>query len=168
MVFWHVESNNLPILSFYLSTNINSMKAKEYSNGEVTVVWKSELCTHSGNCVRGLPEVFQPKERPWIKTEAASTEALVEQVKQCPSGALSFYFNDATDEPEDHDQGDEMNVAVVSLNENGPMKLTGPCEIQMVDGSKVSHDKDVFLCRCGASQNKPYCDGAHRKSGFEG
>jgi uncharacterized Fe-S cluster protein YjdI len=52
------------------------------------------LCQHSGNCVRGLPDVFQPKERPWIKIDAAGTETLVNQVKLCPSGALSFYMND--------------------------------------------------------------------------
>ncbi len=66
---------------------------KEYSNGEVTIVWKNELCIHSGNCARGLPTVFKPKERPWIQVENASTQELIEQVKKCPSGALSFYMN---------------------------------------------------------------------------
>jgi uncharacterized Fe-S cluster protein YjdI len=66
---------------------------KEYSNGEITVVWKAQRCTHSGNCVRGLPEVFKPRERPWINVEAASSEALARQVERCPSGALSWYRN---------------------------------------------------------------------------
>lgn len=64
--------------------------AKEYSNGEITVVWQPKLCTHSGNCARGLPGVFQPKERPWIKVENATTEEIIAQVKKCPSGALSI------------------------------------------------------------------------------
>lgn len=67
--------------------------AKEYSNGEVTIVWKSELCIHSGICARGLPEVFKPKEKPWIDANGATTEVIVNQVKKCPSGALSFYYN---------------------------------------------------------------------------
>ncbi len=66
---------------------------KEYTNGEVTIVWQNALCTHSANCVRGLPEVFNSRESPWIKPEHASTEKLIEQVKKCPSGALSFYMN---------------------------------------------------------------------------
>lgn len=70
------------------------MEKKEYSNGEVTITWESNKCTHSGKCVRGLPKVFQPKEKPWIKIEAASTEELVEQVKKCPSGALVYYFDE--------------------------------------------------------------------------
>ena len=66
---------------------------KEYTNGEVTIVWKNTLCKHSANCVKGLPEVFNSRENPWIKPENASTEQLVEQVKKCPSGALSSYLN---------------------------------------------------------------------------
>ncbi len=66
---------------------------KEYTNGEVTVVWKNGLCIHSGNCVRGLYEVFNPKATPWINVEASTTEKIIEQVKKCPSGALSFYMN---------------------------------------------------------------------------
>jgi len=66
----------------------------EYTNGEVTIVWKSSLCAHSANCARGLPEVFQPREKPWIKPHQASSEAIVAQVKKCPSGALTFHMNE--------------------------------------------------------------------------
>ena len=66
---------------------------KEYTNGEVTIVWKSELCAHSGNCVRGLKDVFNIKASPLITPTAASTEAIIEQINKCPSGALSYYIN---------------------------------------------------------------------------
>jgi uncharacterized Fe-S cluster protein YjdI len=66
---------------------------KEYSNGEVTIVWKNTLCIHSGNCFTGLPKVFHPLEHPWITPEGSTTEKIIEQVKQCPSGALSYYMN---------------------------------------------------------------------------
>jgi len=66
---------------------------KEYSNGEVTVVWKGALCIHSGHCVRGLPKVFDRAVHPWVNIEGASTGQIIEQVKKCPSGALSFYMN---------------------------------------------------------------------------
>ncbi|PKP18671.1 MAG: (4Fe-4S)-binding protein [Bacteroidetes bacterium HGW-Bacteroidetes-23] len=67
-------------------------KEKEYSNDEVTIVWKAELCTHSANCVKGLPAVFQPKEKPWIKPNDATSEEIINQVNKCPSGALSYYL----------------------------------------------------------------------------
>jgi uncharacterized Fe-S cluster protein YjdI len=69
---------------------------KKYTNGEVTVVWKPNVCIHSRICwteATGLPAVFNPREKPWINMEASTTEKIVEQVKKCPSGALSFYFN---------------------------------------------------------------------------
>jgi uncharacterized Fe-S cluster protein YjdI len=66
---------------------------KEYTNGEVTVVWQSGKCIHSGNCVRNNPDVFQPREKPWIKIEGSSTEKIIDTVKKCPSGALTYYEN---------------------------------------------------------------------------
>jgi uncharacterized Fe-S cluster protein YjdI len=63
---------------------------KNYSNDDITVHWKSELCIHSGNCVRALSAVFNPKRRPWIEINAANTEAIIKAVEGCPSGALSF------------------------------------------------------------------------------
>ena len=66
---------------------------KEYTNGEVTVVWKPDLCIHSENCFKGLPSVFNPNQRPWVTIEGASTGQIIEQVKKCPSGALSYYLN---------------------------------------------------------------------------
>lgn len=63
---------------------------KTYTNDDVTVVWQSELCIHCGNCAKGLPQVFKPRERPWINLENASSEEIIEQVGKCPSGALSM------------------------------------------------------------------------------
>ncbi|MEW2922447.1 MULTISPECIES: (4Fe-4S)-binding protein [Flavobacteriaceae] len=69
------------------------MKEKSYSNDEISVIWKPELCEHAGICVKMLPKVYNPKERPWIKVENATTEELKEQVSKCPSGALSYTEN---------------------------------------------------------------------------
>lgn len=66
---------------------------KEYTNGEVTVVWKPTLCVHAGLCFRGLGEVFNPAKRPWITPENAPAQKIINQVQRCPSGALTFYLN---------------------------------------------------------------------------
>ncbi len=66
---------------------------KKYSNGEVTIVWKPNMCVHSGICFRGLSEVFDPRKRPWITPEGSTTSKIVDQVKKCPSGALSYILN---------------------------------------------------------------------------
>jgi uncharacterized Fe-S cluster protein YjdI len=66
---------------------------KEYSNGEITILWQPKLCTHAGVCVRTLPKVYNPKATPWVTVENASTEELKSQVDKCPSGALSYKTN---------------------------------------------------------------------------
>lgn len=66
------------------------MKTKEYSNGEITVIWEPGKCIHSGICVKTLPKVYNPKEKPWIKIDNATSSELKEQVAMCPSGALSI------------------------------------------------------------------------------
>lgn len=66
---------------------------KEYTNGEVTIVWQSGKCTHSAMCVKNNPAVFHPKEKPWILPENSTSEKMMETINKCPSGALSFYLN---------------------------------------------------------------------------
>ena len=66
------------------------MSQHEYTNGEITIIWKPELCQHVGICVKLLPNVYNPKEKPWLKPENASSDELIKQVHQCPSGALSI------------------------------------------------------------------------------
>ncbi len=66
---------------------------KTYTNGEITIVWKPGMCSHSGMCVRTLPQVYNPKAKPWITIENATTEELKAQLAKCPSGALSYYEN---------------------------------------------------------------------------
>lgn len=71
-------------------------KVKKYSNGEITIVWKPVVCTHSTKCWKGhagLIDVFNPMIKPWINPDGASTERIIEQVGKCPSGALSYYHN---------------------------------------------------------------------------
>ena len=65
----------------------------KYTNGEVTIVWKPDVCIHSTLCWKGLNEVFNPKLRPWIEPNGSTTEKIIEQISKCPSGALTYYMN---------------------------------------------------------------------------
>ena len=69
------------------------METHEYDAGEITVLWKPKVCIHAGVCVKMLPQVYNPKERPWIKTENATSDELKNQITKCPSGALSYKLN---------------------------------------------------------------------------
>jgi len=139
---------------------------KKYTNGEVTIVWQPSLCIHSTKCWRsatGLPTVFNPAEKPWIKPEGAATERIIEQVRQCPSNALSFYMNNEVAETA---RVDVENM--VETTPNGPLLVYGNLIIKNNDGSEIHKSKVTAFCRCGASNNKPFCDGSHIKVGFQG
>lgn len=69
------------------------MDTHEYNAGEITILWKPKVCIHAGVCVKMLPQVYNPKDRPWIKPENATTEQLKNQIENCPSGALSYQLN---------------------------------------------------------------------------
>jgi len=138
-------------------------RKKQYSNGEITVVWQPNICIHSGMCFRGLPRVFQPRVRPWIKLEAASTEDIVNQVTACPSGALSYYRNDSLSD--DEKQPIETKIEVLK---DGPLVVHGLLKVMHNDGKEEIKIKKTAFCRCGDSNNKPFCDGSHNKNGFKG
>jgi len=140
---------------------------KEYTNGEITISWKPDVCIHSAKCIRALPGVFNPNERPWIKIKNADTPHLIEAVDGCPSGAISY----TRIEPEALE--DQVQTAVadntrINIFKDGPIEIKGDFEMTDMAGNKVDDMKKVYLCRCGASGNKPFCDGSHKKAGFEG
>lgn len=138
-------------------------EVKEYSNGEVTIVWKPKLCIHSANCVNGLPSVFNLDEKPWINAKGADSPDIMATVDKCPSGALTYYKNSEKAQAAAKDSGFE----VMALK-NGPLLVKGDFEIKNSNGDTISCSGSTALCRCGESKKKPYCDGSHNAAGFEG
>ena len=135
---------------------------KHYTNGELTIVWKPNKCIHAAECVKALPNVYKPKQKPWLTIENATTNELKDQIAKCPSGALSYFMNDKEDK----------EVATletkVEVLENGPLLVYGTLKVTDKDGHSENKNKTTAFCRCGASGNKPYCDGSHISAGFEG
>jgi uncharacterized Fe-S cluster protein YjdI len=66
------------------------MPVERYSNGEITVTYDSDICTHAARCVKGLPSVFNAHKKPWIDVTGATANEIEAQVARCPSGALKF------------------------------------------------------------------------------
>jgi len=135
---------------------------KKYSNEEITVVWEPKKCIHAGACVKILPEVYNPELKPWISIDNGTTNELKAQVSECPSGALSYFMNDG----EDQEAGNLETV--VEVMQNGPLLVYGTLKITNSNGEKEIKNKTTAFCRCGASNNKPYCDGTHKKIEFDG
>ena len=133
---------------------------RTYANEAIEVQWEPRLCIHTQNCVRGLGEVFDPEARPWVRVDAADAERIAETVLTCPTGALHFRRLDGG--PQEEPPAD----TTIEPRPNGPLFLRGRIRIVDVDGTTVREDTRVALCRCGASSNKPFCDGSHLTIGF--
>jgi len=134
---------------------------KEYCNEEFTIIWKAKMCIHAAECVKRLPKVYRPREKPWLIIENATTEELKLQINACPSGALSYRLNTNVNNK-------VMDNTKVEVFENGPLIVHGTLEITHSNGEKEIKETRAAFCRCGVSLNKPYCDGAHRKAEFKG
>lgn len=148
----------------FANINIAFMKRKEYHNGDMTIVWEPEKCIHAAECVKRLPKVYNPREKPWMKPENASVEDLKDQIDHCPSGALSYYLKSESQTK----NKTTMNNTNVTIKANGPLIVMGNFTITHPDGKVEEIEKLAALCRCGASSKKPFCDGAHGKVGFQG
>lgn len=136
---------------------------KTYTNDEIKIVWKPDVCIHSKLCWTQLREVFNPKARPWITMVGANTQRIIEQVDRCPSKALSYFRN------EDSIQAEDVKAeSIVEPLPNGPLLVYGNLKVRSADGHETQKNKVTAFCRCGASSNKPYCDGSHLAVGFQG
>ncbi len=116
-----------------------------------TISFDAHRCIHARRCVISQPGVFKANvQGPWIDPDAASAEALMSVALNCPSGAIQV---------ERHDGGAPETaplVNTITIRENGPLAVTAAIEI-----AGVAAETRATLCRCGASNNKPYCDGSH-------
>jgi len=124
---------------------------------DLVISFDTKRCIHARFCVLGEPAVFKANVvGPWIAPdEATSTENLVAVARNCPSGAITYARRDGgPEEP-------PPPVNLIQVRENGPLALRAAI---VLDGAPAGFR--ATLCRCGQSQNKPFCDGSHVKAGF--
>ena len=132
-----------------------SGKLQKYEGAKITVTFDKSRCIHVAECLRGLPAVFDTSQRVWIALDNADAAQVAETVERCPSGALQYQFTGAavSEIPPEH-------ITVV-INPHGPIYVRGNIEMVDAEGKVLAHATRVSLCRCGKSNNKPYCDNQH-------
>lgn len=136
------------------------MNRKEYRSENITVSFDRELCIHFAECVRSLPEVFDVEKRPWIQPDRSEPDTVAGVVARCPTGALQLSRKDGgPGEPVPQEN-------TVTIAKDGPLYVRGDVVMKEYDGSTLLENTRLALCRCGESQNKPFCDNSHRSSGF--
>jgi uncharacterized Fe-S cluster protein YjdI/CDGSH-type Zn-finger protein len=128
----------------------NKEKVKEYSNDDITVVWKPGICIHAAICVNKLPKVYNPEGSPWITVDNATADELKSQIDACPSGALTYKLTN-----------ESQNTNKISRTmEKSKVAGTTPMVVDLKSG------KAHAWCACGHSKNQPWCDGSHKGSGI--
>lgn len=123
---------------------------------DLTLLYEGKKCIHARFCVTGAPKVFLANVKgPWISPDAVEVDHLVEIAHACPSGAIRYQRKDGK-----HDEiAPQVNLA--AIREAGPYALRGDLRL---NGEPIGFR--ATLCRCGASKNKPFCDGSHHDAGF--
>ncbi len=133
---------------------------RNYVGKAITIHDNRGACAHAGVCTDRLSTVWRMGVEPWIDPDGAAVEAIIATIEACPSGALSYTVND-----EEHRDCDYP--AAVKLEKNGPYVVTGGIPLEGVAFGEGASREHFTLCRCGASKNKPFCDGSHYDAGFE-
>jgi CDGSH-type Zn-finger protein len=134
-------------------------RRKAYAGRRITIFDNRALCAHAAFCTDELAAVFRHHDRPWIDPDGARVERIVRTIRKCPSGALSYAIEGVEAKP-------PAREPMVTVTDNGPYAVSGGIELagaEFGDGASREH---YTLCRCGASKNKPFCDGSHWDAGF--
>lgn len=157
---------------------------RRYTNGEITVYWKPDACVHASHCYMELIEVFDPGKRPWVDMFGATTSQIIKVVNMCPTEALVWKWNDEEKNKEiDPGQLNHVNFrrpeliglvndlpeekkALVKIMPDGPVVISGSFTFNYDGNRKEVNESLISLCRCGSSNHMPFCDGAHRKTGY--
>ena len=154
---------------FYLSVFIQILlsmsvtkKIQSHENDQIKVQFDPNICEHAAKCVNGLPEVFNVKARPWIQIDNSTADKIAEVIDSCPSGALTYERKDVKQAV-----AAEVSATEVTIIPNGPLRLSGNVVVKDEEGTVLAEASKMSLCRCGFSQNKPFCDGSHKKEGWQ-
>jgi CDGSH-type Zn-finger protein/truncated hemoglobin YjbI len=133
-----------------------------YDGEQVTVLDNRGLCAHSGFCTSRLPTAFRVGEEPFVAPSGGRMDELVRATRACPSGALSFALGGR----EAREQVDQSREPAVEVSKDGPYRVTGGVPLVDGAGEPVARNEGASLehyslCRCGHSQNRPFCSGMH-------
>lgn len=145
---------------------------RQYSNGEITIYWKPKKCIHATTCYTQLNEVFNPRKRPWVDMSGSTSDKIIDIVNRCPTDALTYRYNkdieaEMTEGIKDAPKVEDKPVEI-QIMKDGPIVVTGKITLKDSDGKEYKTYSITSFCRCGASNNMPFCDGTHRKIGFQG
>ena len=133
-------------------------KLESYAGPGITIHDNRSVCVHAARCTDGLDTVFKYGQQPWIDPAGSQPQKIVETVRRCPSGALTYTIDGVAPKA-------EQWPASITVMKDGPYAVLG-VELLGVEFAQGVTRERYTLCRCGASKNKPFCDATHAEIGF--
>jgi CDGSH-type Zn-finger protein/ferredoxin len=134
-------------------------KRDNYYGKGIAVHDNRGICSHAGFCTGSLPSVFKLKAEPWIDPDGAEVEEIIDTVRKCPSGALSYTIDNVDFREPDREP-------MIKISRDGPYYVTGGIELKDHPIGEGASKEHYTLCRCGGSKNRPFCDGSHWSVNF--
>lgn len=135
-------------------------KRRRYANDTIEVSFNPRRCIHSAECVQRLPQVFDTDRTPWIDPDGADADRIADAIHHCPTGALRYRRLDQGVEEQPQKESTARMIPC------GPLHLRGDIRVYDETGELLVHDTRVALCRCGFSENMPFCDNSHDRMEF--
>lgn len=136
------------------------MAERTYDGDGIRVFWDSSRCIHTMRCITDEPQVFRADARPWVDLGGAPADRIAATIDRCPTGALKYERTDGAPQEE------RIRPTRVVASLDGPVMLKGDLRLETASGELLSTETRLTLCRCGKSQNSPFCDNQHARTGF--
>jgi uncharacterized Fe-S cluster protein YjdI/CDGSH-type Zn-finger protein len=138
-----------------------SKGAFDYPGKNANVTWHGNLCIHISECGRAKGDLFVTGRKPWCQPDAVDDDNVREVVLRCPTGALSYEYEDRSNAEVPPD------VNTIHVSYNGPLFVSGDFDLDGAPDDVPGLKYHAALCRCGKSANNPSCDNSHEAEKFQ-
>jgi uncharacterized Fe-S cluster protein YjdI/CDGSH-type Zn-finger protein len=144
---------------------MSGKRLQAYRAPGIEVTFDPAVCIHSAVCLKSLPAVFDVRRSRWVRPEAATVAEVVGAIDRCPSGALQYVLEGQAETGEA--AAEAAAATTIQASSDGPLLVQGSFRLLDRDGSEIDCAGRTALCRCGSTASQPFCDGSHRRVGFQ-
>jgi CDGSH-type Zn-finger protein/ferredoxin len=153
----YCDGNHIKV-GFSSQNSLEDELIQVYKTKGITINFNRSICSGSGNCVSKFPTIYSMGSQNWIHPNLGTKEEIIESIKNCPSGALSYSFDETNPNNCDFEDCQDEKIEIL---EKGPIEVRGSIDIEVDKWATNANKTKFVLCRCGNSLNKPFCDYSH-------
>lgn len=143
-------------IGFNDKKEISNDTLQHYEGKDISITFNRSICSGAAQCVEKYSHIYSSEgSTDWIFPDKGNSEEIKQSIINCPSGALSFQIN------QKQSSGETYEKSRIDIVKKGPLHIKGDITLEGISFSTNANKQKYSLCRCGASQNKPFCDYSH-------